>query len=141
LAWKLQTFQYAPAFSEVVELAWENTGMIRLPDKLRPRLLSDLGPALISKAFGEYLETKGIGHILASPYHPQTNGKIERYHRSIKERVKPLVWETPEDLNQQIKGFIDHYNLKRYHEVLGNLTPDDVYYDRKKVILQKEDPD
>jgi len=137
LAWRLQTFQDASAYSEVVELACEKTGMDKLPNRLRPRLLSDRGPALISKAFGEYLEIKGLGHILASPYHPQTNGKIERYHRSIKEQIKLLVWESPQALKSEIRRFIDYYNSKRYHEALDNVAPDDVYYGRKEAILKK----
>ncbi len=63
-----------------VELAYESAGMHAVPDDQKPRLLSDRGSALISEAFGQYLEQKGIGHLLASPYHPQTNGKIESYH-------------------------------------------------------------
>ncbi len=107
LAWKLQSCQNADAFGEVIELACDATGMDDVPIDHRARLLSDNGAALISKPFGDYLEAKGIGHIFAAPYHPQTNGKIE------------------------------HYNTRRYHEALGNVTPDDVYFGRKESIVHR----
>jgi transposase InsO family protein len=129
----------AEAFSEVVEEACQEAKLEYTPidQKETVRLVTDRGAALISKPFGEYLKARGIGHILASPYHPQTNGKIERFHRSAKEQIELVIWKSPDELKNEIGKFIDFYNKVRYHESLGNVTPDDVYFGRKESVLIK----
>ena len=114
LAWRVQKDMTADSFSEVVELACEAIGIDLLDPEQRPRLVSDRGSALISSDFETYLEERGIGHVLASPYHPQTNGKIERYHRSCKEKVNLNVHETPMELEREIAAFIRWYNWSSY---------------------------
>ncbi len=74
----------------------------------------------------------GIKHILASPFHPQTNGKIERYHRTIKGEINLVPYEMPSELRQAIEVFVEYYNHQRYHEALENVAPADVYFGRKE---------
>ena len=82
-----------------------------------------------------YLSLVGIRHIRAAPYHPQTKGKLERYHQSIKQEVNQVPYEAPSDLEEAITGFVDYYNNRRYHKALGNVTPDDVLHGRREEIL------
>jgi hypothetical protein len=78
---------------------------------------------------------------MASPYHPQTNGKIERYHRTVKGEINLLPYEIPGALEEAIRSFVEYYSYRRYHEGLGNVTPFDVYMGRHLEIIQhrKED--
>jgi transposase InsO family protein len=137
LSWRLQTDMTAGSLIEVVQEAAEATGLAEVPLQDRTALLSDNGPGYLSHVFGQYLRLIGIRHIVASPYHPQTNGKIERYHRTLKEQVKLVVYETPTALEEAVAAFVDYYNNRRYHEAIGNVTPADVYYGRRRVILER----
>jgi putative transposase len=137
LAWKLQKDMSANSLIEVVQEAVDATGMTDVPIEDRTRLLSDNGAGYISKAFRNYLRLVGIGHILAAPFHPQTNGKIERYHRSIKGELSLFPYELPSQLERAITDFVDYYNYRRYHKALGNVTPADVLYGRREDILKR----
>tara|TARA_Y100000815_G_C12877812_1_gene325348 strand:- start:93 stop:380 length:288 start_codon:yes stop_codon:yes gene_type:complete len=87
---------------------------------IRTRLLSDKGSGYVSRAFGDYLHLVGIRHILAAPFHPQTNGKPERYHQSIKRGVNQVPYEVPSELEAAITGFVGYYNHRCYHMALTN---------------------
>ena len=102
----------------------------------RTKLLSDNGSGYVSRAFGDYLRLVGIRHILATPYHPQTNGKLERYHQTIKRDVNQVPYELPSDLDAAIASFVSYYNYRRSHGV-GNVTPVDVLTGRREQILQR----
>jgi transposase InsO family protein len=135
LAWKLQLDMTSDSLIQVVQLAIDATGMTEVPLEDRTRLLSDNGPGYVSRAFRDYLGLVGIRHILAAPYHPQTNGKLERYHQSIKQDVNQVPYEVPGDLEVATLGFVDYYNHRRYHKALSNVTPDDVLRGRREGIL------
>jgi transposase InsO family protein len=137
LAHKLQRDMTSDSFIEVVQDAVDNTGMTEVPVADRTSLLSDNGSGYVSRAFGDYLRLVGIRHILAAPYHPQTNGKLERYHQTIKRDVNQVPYEKPSDLEEAIAAFVGYYNHKRYHMALGNVTPADVLNRRREQILQR----
>jgi putative transposase len=137
LAWELKSDMASNSLIDVIQKAVDTTGMTDVPVEDRTMLLSDNGPGYISRQFGDYLRLVGIRHILASPYHPQTNGKIERYHRTIKGELSLMPYEMPDELEEAIRAFIRHYNYRRYHEGLGDVTPFDVYTGRYLEIIRK----
>ena len=111
--------------------------MTEVPVEDRTKLLSDNGSGYVSRAFRDYLHLVGIRHILAAPFHPQTNGKLERYQQSVKREVNQIPYELSSQLEEAIAGFVDYYNFRRYHKALGNVTPVDVLHGRKEQILQR----
>jgi transposase InsO family protein len=127
----------ANSLIEVVQEAVDATGMTDVSVEDRTRLLSDNGSGYVSKAFRDYLRLVGIGHILSAPFHPQTNGKVERYQQSLKREVNQLPYEVPSELERAIAAFVDYYNYRRYHKALGDVTPADVLYGRREEILER----
>ena len=103
------------------------------------RLLSDNGSCYVSGDLKEYLDEEDIKHVRGKPNHPQTQGKIERYHSSMKNIIRLDHYYSPEELDNQIAAFVDHYNNHRYHESLENVTPADVYFGRREKILERRE--
>ena len=137
LGWKLQKDMSADSLIEVVQEAVDVTGMTDVPVEDRTRLLSDNGAGYISRAFRDYLNLVGIEHILAAPFHPQTNGKVERYQQSLKRVVNQLPYELPSQLEKAIADFVDYYDYRRYHKALDDVTPADVLYGRRDEIIKR----
>jgi len=137
LGWDLKSDMSGGSLEDVVQQAVDFTGMTDVPVEDRTVLLSDNGAGYISQQFNHYLHLVGIRHITASPFHPQTNGKIERYHRTIKGKVNQMPYDVPSELKEAIRAFSEYYNYRRYHEGLGNVTPYDVYTGRHLEIIQK----
>jgi transposase InsO family protein len=137
VSWDLKTDMAGGSLEDVVQLAVDATGMADVPVEDRTVLLSDNGAGYISQQFNEYLRLVGIRHITASPFHPQTNGKIERYHRSLKGEISQLPYDMPGELRKALAAFIHYYDYQRYHEGLGNVTPYDVYTGKHLEIIRK----
>ena len=137
LAWKLSPTMAATDVQETLELALKCSGLQRARVRHRPRLLSDNGPAYLSKELKGFLRRKDMEHTRGAPYHPMTQGKIERWHRTMKNVVKLQNYYSPSELQREIGRFVDYYNQRRYHEALDNLTPADVYFGRAKEVKNK----
>jgi putative transposase len=137
LAWKLCTTMTAADVTETLRLALTTAGLNRATVQRRPRLLSDNGPSYLSAQLGAWLEERGMRHTRGKPYHPMTQGKIERYHRSLKNQILLENYYLPGQLEARLAEFVDFYNTRRYHESLGNLTPADIYFGRGPTILTR----
>lgn len=134
ISWKLFSSMSASDVKELLDMAVKKTDITSISVKHRPRLLSDNGPCYLSGELQKYLEKKEIIHTRGAPYHPMTQGKIERFHRSMKNKVKLNNYYFPDQLRTEIDRFVDYYNNRRYHESLNNVTPADVYFGRNNNI-------
>jgi putative transposase len=137
LAWKLCTTMTAADVTETLRLALNAAGFNQATVQQRPRLLSDNGPSYLSAQLGAWLEERGMSHTRGKPYHPMTQGKIERYHRSLKNRILLENYYLPGQLEARLAEFVAFYNTRRYHESLRNLTPADIYFGRGPTILTR----
>ncbi len=135
IAWKLCTTMKAEDVTDTLELALKASGCDQASIVHKPRLLSDNGSSYIAGDLAEWLDDRNMEHIRGAPYHPQTQGKIERWHQTLKNRILLENYYLPGDLEIQIEAFVAYYNHQRYHESLKNLTPADVYFGRGHAIL------
>lgn len=133
--WKLFTGMAATDVTELLDRAIEKTGVEQVEIRHRPRLLSDNDPCFISTELAKYLQRRDMRHTRSQPYHPMTQGKIERYHRTLKNVVTLRNYYLPWELEGQLGRFVHYYNHERVHEPLKNLTPADVYHGRSRDIL------
>jgi len=139
ISWKLCTNMRAEDVTDTLDLALQASGCDQVHVVHKPRLLSDNGSSYVSGDLAEWLQNKGMKHSRGAPYHPQTQGKIERWHQTLKNRILLENYFLPGDLEAQIEAFVDHYNHQRYHESLNNVTPSDVYFGRDKAILKQRE--
>ncbi len=125
--------------TDTLEDALEATGLTEARVHHKPWLLSDNGPCYISKELREWLLNQDMKHTRGAPYHPMTQGKIERYHRSMKNVVRLENHYSPWELERAIARFVEYYNHDRLHEAIGNVTPDDMYHGRQRAILSRRE--
>ncbi|MBT7561830.1 MAG: IS3 family transposase [Proteobacteria bacterium] len=135
ITWTLCTTMKASDVTDTLERALQASGCDQVEVQHKPRLLSDNGPSYLSGELAEWLADNGMDHVRGAPYHPQTQGKIERWHQTLKNRILLENYFLPGDLKANIGRFVTYYNHHRYHESLSNLTPADVYFGRGETIL------
>ena len=135
VAWKLCATMAAADVTATLDMALQRSGLEQVAIDQRPRLLSDNGPSYVATELANWLDQQGMRHIRGKPYHPMTQGKIERWHLSLKSRILLENYYLPGDLERAVGAFVEHYNHRRHHESLDNLTPADVYFGRSQRIL------
>jgi transposase InsO family protein len=106
----------------------------------KPRIISDNGPQFIARDFKEFIRISGMTHVRTSPYYPQSNGKIERWHKSLKsECIRPRTPLSPKDAQRLVQGYVEHYNNTRLNSAIGYITPHDMIMGRQANIHAERD--
>jgi transposase InsO family protein len=139
VAWKLCATMQVSDVTATLDLALTAAGLDQVQVVHRPRLLTDNGSSYVAADLAEWLGSRGMTHIRGAPRHPQTQGKIERWHQTLKNRILLENYYLPGDLEAEIDAFVANYNHLRYHESIGNLTPADVYFGRGQTILMQRE--
>jgi putative transposase len=116
VAWKLCATMKALDVTATLDLALAASGLDQMTVVHRPRLLSDNGSSYVATDLAEWLDQQKMEHVRSAPYHPQTQGKIERWHQTLKNRILLEHYYLPSDLERQVAAFVEHYNHARYHE-------------------------
>jgi transposase InsO family protein len=137
LSWRLSDTMRAEDVRELLDDAIRKTGATGVRVRHMPRLLSDNGACYVSGELQKYLRNRGIKHIRSAPYHPMTQGKIERYHRSMKNVITLQNYYLPGELKEEIDDFVEYYNHRRYHESLDNMKPVDVYMGKDRELREE----
>ncbi len=125
--------------TDTLELALDASGCDQAHVLHKPRLLSDNGPSYIAGELADYLADKNMRHVRGAFFHPQTQGKIERWHQTLKNRILLENYYLPGDLEAQVDAFVEHYNHQRYHESLKNITPADAYFGRAEATINRRE--
>ena len=136
LACPLKIDESSQSASDAMEMALETAQREGHVLETRPTLLTDNGAGFAGEIMAKYLKARGVKHIFGAPYHPQTQGKVERFNRTLKEKVNLWVYGTPEDLQAAIDKMGVAYN-DTPHEALKNVSPNDVYAGKKDEVLER----
>jgi putative transposase len=136
LALPLKPDETSFSIADAVELALEKAREEGHTIESKPTLLSDNGPGFAGDVLCGYLRGQGMKHIFGAPFHPQTQGKVERLNRKIREQVCLVVYASPDELQRALERFQQEYNATP-HEALKNVSPNDVYAGRQEEILKR----
>ncbi len=132
--WEIGDTMKEPEVELIIQRALE-----KFPGE-KPRIISDNGPQFLAKDFKQFIRLAGLTHVRTSPYYPQSNGKLERWHATLKgESFRRAAPETVDEARRVVSNFVKHYNEVRLHSALGYITPTDKLAGLEKVIADERD--